>query len=69
MFAKNYIYLRFVDLVTQYVLFSYFVRHYTRIQRLEIKVTLLSNIVLVLNIAYFSVGNLGFAKKRLIVDL
>ena len=67
--CKNYVYLCFVDLVTQYVLLSYFVCHYTRIQRLGIKVTLLSNIVLVLNIAYFSVGNLGFAKNgRLIVD-
>ena len=55
-----------MDLVTEYVLLSYFVCHFTKIQRLEIKVTLLSNIVLVLNIAYFSVGNLIFAKKYLI---
>ena len=61
--GKNYLYLCFVDLVTEYVLLPYFFCHFTRIQRLEIKVTLLSNIVLVLNIAYFSVGNLRFAKK------
>ena len=68
-FCKNYVYLCFVDLVKQYVLLSYFVCHYTRIQRLGIKVTLLSNIFLVLNIAYFSVGNLGFAKNgQLIVN-
>ena len=61
--CKNYVYLCFVDIVMEYVLLSYFVCHYTRIQRLGIKVTLLSNIFLVLNIAYFSVGNLGFAKN------
>ena len=59
----------FCGLVTQYVLLFYFVSYYTRIQRLGIKVTLLSNIVLVWNIAYFSVGTLIFAKyMRLIVD-
>ena len=61
--CKNYVYLCFVDLVTQYVMFFYFVCHYIRIQRLEFKVTLLSNIVLVLNIALFSVRNLGFEKN------
>jgi len=55
-----------VDLVTEYVLLPYFVCHFTRIQRLEIKVTLLTNVVLVLNIAYFSVGNLRFAIKYVI---
>ena len=37
--------------------------HYMRIQRLGIEVTLLSNIVSILDIAYFGAGDLGFAKK------
>ena len=63
MFAKTMFIYVFVDLVSEYVLLSYFVCHYMRIQRLEIKVTLLSNIILVLNIVYFSAGNMRFAKK------